>query len=56
MAIPFDEVVDAMYAIEGDAQSVKRPRLAVTPTGMRLRHGNNKGRKMTVERIYFPAG
>ena len=45
--IPFDEVVDAMYAIgKAMPQSVKetaRGGLAVTPTGMRMREGNNKG-------------
>ena len=45
--IPFDEVVDAMYAIgKAMPQSVRETAkggLAVTPTGMRLRHGNNKG-------------
>lgn len=45
--IPFDEVVDAMYAIgKAMPQAVKETAkggLAVTPTGMRMREGNNKG-------------
>lgn len=45
--IPFDEVVDAMYAIgKAMPQSVKETAkggLAVTPTGMRLRKETNKG-------------